>query len=170
MSANGEGGGGLGCRKFESFVGNLGGFAAPPKSEFPPLYLIIILLQSHASTSCLTKHHRFSLGYPDSSGKEWSLHTNRATIKGFSLLSSNLKCWMRTGFFCVEIRSHRELLTLSHLAHKESQPAWPSRFHHNHCLTFLIAAQMLHCGNMWPRFKTKNKKSSWCSHYVHHKI
>ena len=33
------GGGGGVCRKFESFVENLGGFAPPPtgKSEFPPL-------------------------------------------------------------------------------------------------------------------------------------
>ena len=35
------GGGGGVCRKFESFVGNLGGFAPPHpptgKSEFPPL-------------------------------------------------------------------------------------------------------------------------------------
>ena len=31
--------GGGGCRKFESFFGNLGGFAPPPaKSEFPPLF------------------------------------------------------------------------------------------------------------------------------------
>jgi hypothetical protein len=32
-------GGGGGCRKFESFVGNLGGFAPTGKSEFPPLSL-----------------------------------------------------------------------------------------------------------------------------------
>ena len=32
-----NGGGGGGCRKFESFVGNLGGFAPTGKSEFPPL-------------------------------------------------------------------------------------------------------------------------------------
>ena len=34
----GGGGGGGGCRKFESFVGNLEGFAPPRKSEFQQLW------------------------------------------------------------------------------------------------------------------------------------
>jgi hypothetical protein len=38
MGGGGGGGGGGVCRKFESFVGNLGGFAPPGKSEFPPLH------------------------------------------------------------------------------------------------------------------------------------
>jgi hypothetical protein len=38
VQMGGGGGGGGVCRKFESFVGNLGGFATPTgKSEFPPL-------------------------------------------------------------------------------------------------------------------------------------
>ena len=32
--------GGGGCRKFEGFVGNLGGFAPPGKSEFLPLPVV----------------------------------------------------------------------------------------------------------------------------------
>jgi hypothetical protein len=33
------------CRKFESFVGNLGGFVPTRKSEFPPLDVILNILQ-----------------------------------------------------------------------------------------------------------------------------
>ena len=42
-------GGGGGCWKFESFVGNLGSFAPPPhpppkKSEFPPLVVLMMVV------------------------------------------------------------------------------------------------------------------------------